>query len=150
MKITRQNILTASRRSNQDKSFRYFIETDSHEETERRGWSFYNHKATYFPELNWVSDTCGWFYASQENMLRGMENIALAELLNARSDEFKKKKGGALAEAKRIAAERFAAIEEETGEREIQVNPHVYRAFSPSARQYDDMKDYIIKRAYNC
>ncbi len=80
-------------------------------------------------------------------MLRGMENIALAEILNNRSAEFKGKKGGALAEAKRIAAERFAQIEEEPSRYEKE-EIYRYKTVSYQPESYADIKDFFLARAF--
>lgn len=132
--------------TSQTRSGRYYIEGATHEEVEQAHWSFYNHEATNTSELHWIGDTCGWFTSYPEKLLRGMENIALAEILNNRSDEFKKKKGGALAEAKRIAKERFDAIENEP--RYAKTPAHIYHSGTLQKETFNDFKEYILARAF--
>lgn len=132
--------------TSQTRSGRYYIEGATHEEVERAHWSFYNHEATNTNELNWIGETCGWFYATSDMMLRGMENIALAELLNSQSEKFKGKKGGALAEAKRIAKERFDAIENEP--RYAKTPAHIYHSGTLQKETFDNFKDFILARAF--
>lgn len=104
MKITYQNSGTV---------WKVWLKGDTHEETEQRHWSFYNHKGTDTQELNWEGDKVGWFWSNADKLLKGMEGAALFELLNTRDAEFKGKKGGALAAARKAAKERFDEIESE-------------------------------------
>jgi hypothetical protein len=86
-------------------------------EIERTYYNFYNHQGTD-GELHWMSDNFGYFWTNNEDLTRGMINIALNRLCHQASEingnlfilPFLGKKGGFIESARILAARELNKI----------------------------------------
>ena len=88
--------------------------------------SFWNHEATSQDAPEWIFENELAFCTTEEKLLRALENIYLALILNENAEAFKTAKGGAMPYAKAFAKEKFDGMERKDNSMRYGQQGHVY------------------------